>query len=138
MVRVHGERSFLAAFSFNNFGETLLAAGRLDEAADAFAKALVVQDDQEFGGMELGPSVNAAMGRDNMARVLEAKGDFPGAREMRLKGADKGHTRCGCDDVRTFQLGFDYEPCESSANKSFLSADYSAQSPEVPCCPANS
>lgn len=42
--------------------------------------------------MELGPRNDAAATRDNMARVLEARGDFMGAREMRLKGADQGHT----------------------------------------------
>lgn len=98
-IRLHGERSIQAALSFNNLGESLLAAGRLDGAADAFAKALAVRDDTAFGGMELGPRNDAAASRDNMARVLEARGDFPGAREMRLKGADKGHTMCGCDRV---------------------------------------
>lgn len=124
-VRVHGERSIMAAISFNNLGETFLAAGRLDEAADALAKALVVKDDQEFGGMELGPRIDAAVSRDNMARVLEAMGDFPGARKMRLKGADKGHTVCGCDYVSTSLRGFGHGFCENSA-KCFLLAAYSA------------
>lgn len=137
-LRVHGERSIISAISFNNLGEALLATGRLGAAAGAFAKALVVMEYQEFGGMELGSRVSAATSRDNMARVLEARGDFPGAREMRLKGAAKGHTKCGCEDVRTFQPGFDSDLCESSANKSFLFAEYSAQSPEAPCCPARS
>ncbi|KAG6360151.1 hypothetical protein INS49_011207 [Diaporthe citri] len=97
-VRLHGERSVHAAISFNNLGETYLAAGKLDEAAAAFAKALAVRDDKAFGGMELGPRNDAAASRDNMARVLEARGDFPGARELRLKGADKGHTMCGCEN----------------------------------------
>lgn len=121
IVRVHGERSFISALSFNDFGETLLVAGRLDEAADAFAKALVVMDDQEFGGMGLGPRVTAAMSRDNMARVLEARDDFPGAREMRLKGADKGHTRCGCDDVRISTLDLNMIFVRAPLIKAFFS-----------------
>lgn len=98
-VRIFGEHSVQAALSFNGLGETYLVAGRLEEAADALAKSLVVRDDQEFGGLELGPRSDAAITRDNMARVLEARGDFPGAQEMRLKGADKGHAVCGCYDV---------------------------------------
>jgi hypothetical protein len=49
--------------------------------------------------MEIGPRNDAAASRDNMARVLEARDNFPAAREMRLKGVDKGHMMCGCDDV---------------------------------------
>ena len=98
-VRIFGERSIHAAISFNGLGETLLEAGRLDEAADAFGKALKVRDDVAFGGMGIGPRNDAAASRDNMARVLEARGDFSGARGMRLKGADKGQTMCGCYDV---------------------------------------
>lgn len=97
-IRMHGEQSIQAAISFNGLGETYLEAGRIDEAADALAKALKVRDDAAFGGLEIGPRNDAAASRDNMARVLEARGDFPGAREMRLKGADKGHTMCGCED----------------------------------------
>lgn len=100
-VRIHGELSLHAVISFNGLGETYLEAGRIDEAADVFAKALKVRDDAAFGGMEIGPRNDAAASRDNMARVLEARGDFPGAREMRLKGADKGHMMCGCDCVST-------------------------------------
>lgn len=98
-VRLFGEQSVQAALSFHNLGGAYLEAGRIEEAADAFAKSLVVRDDQEFGGLEIGPRGDAAATRDNMARVLEARGDFPGAREMRLKGADKGRTICGSDDV---------------------------------------
>lgn len=141
-IRIHGERSFHTAISLNNLGETYFKAGKLDEAADAFAKALVVRDDTAFGGMELGTRQDAAASRDNMARVLEARGDFPGAREMRLKGADKGHTMCGCEDVSlafsvisaaTAGHGF----CESSA-KCYLLANYSVFSPGAPCCLAQS
>lgn len=98
-IRLHGERSIPAAISFNNLGETFLAAGRLDEAADVLTKVLVLRDDREFGGMEIGTPNDAAASRENMARVLEAKGNFPGAREMRIKGADNGRTMCGCEDV---------------------------------------
>lgn len=102
-VELFGARSVQAALSFHNLGEALLDAGKLDAAAEAYEYALVVRDDQAFGGMEVGPRGDAAASRDNMARVLEAKGDFPGAREIRLKGADKGRTMCGCEDVSTSQ-----------------------------------
>lgn len=118
-VRLHGEQSIQAAISFNNLGETFLVTGRLDEAADALAKALVVRDDLEFGGMEIGPRNDGAASRDNMARVLEARGNFPGAREMRLKGADKGRTICGCDNVSIFLRGFGQGLCENSTKKLF-------------------
>lgn len=106
-IRFHGERSIQAAISFNGLGVAYLEAGKLDEAAAALASALAVRDDTAFGGMEVGPRNDAAASRDNMARVLEARGDFPGAREIRLKGADKGHTMCGCMDVSScFYCGF--------------------------------
>ncbi|KAL2290040.1 hypothetical protein FJTKL_00572 [Diaporthe vaccinii] len=141
-VRLHGERSIHAALSFNNLGKTYLKVGRLDEAADALAKALVVRDDKAFGGMELGPRNDAAASRDNMARVLEARGDFPGACELRLKGADKGHTMCGCVDVsfalRTVStVAAGHGLCENLAKQDLL-ANYSVCLPEVPCCPVRS
>lgn len=105
-VRLFGERSIQAALSFNSLGETYLEAGRIEDAADAFVKALRVRDDAAFGGMELGPRNDAAASRDNMARVLEARGDFPGAREMRLKGANQGRTMCGCEYVSIFSKQF--------------------------------
>lgn len=68
-VRDHGDESVHAALSFNSLGESYLAVGRLREAGECFAKALRVRD------------------------------DFEAAREIRLKGADKGQTMCGCEDV---------------------------------------
>lgn len=100
-VRDHGDESVHAALSFNSLGESYLAVGRLREAGECFAKALRVRDDVAFGGLGLGPRNDAAAGRDNMGRVLEARGDFEAAREIRLKGADKGHTMCGCEDCST-------------------------------------
>ncbi|KKY32123.1 hypothetical protein UCDDA912_g07902 [Diaporthe ampelina] len=85
-VRLQGERSTHAAISFDNLGRAYLEAGRLDEAAEALEKALVARDDKAFGGLELGSPYDAASSRDNMACVLEARGDFAGARELRLKG----------------------------------------------------
>lgn len=104
-VRLYGAQSVDAALSYNSLGEALLAAGKLDKAAEALEFALQVRDDVAFGGKGLGPRADAAASRDNMARVLEAKGDFPGAREIRLKGADDGHTICGCLKVRIFPWG---------------------------------
>ncbi|KAL1860633.1 hypothetical protein Daus18300_009123 [Diaporthe australafricana] len=100
-IRLFGERSVDAALSFNGLGSAFLGAGKLDEAADAYSKSLKVRDDAAFGGLEAGPRQDAAATRDNMARVLEARGDFAGAREIRLKGADKGRTLCGCDNCVT-------------------------------------
>lgn len=62
----------------------------------------MARDDKAFGGLELGSPYDAASSRDNMACVLEARGDFAGARELRLKGADKGNTICACLDVSLF------------------------------------
>lgn len=136
-IRLHGELSIPAAISFNNLGEMFLAAGRLDEAADMLTKALVVRDDREFGGMAIGTPNDAAASRDNMARVLEARGNFSGAREMRIKGAYKGRMMCGCEDVSISLRGFGQGLCENSAKFSLL-ADYSAYPLGAPCCPAHS
>lgn len=141
-VRLHGEHSIQAAISFNSLGRTYLVVGRLDDAADAFTKALVVRDDKAFGGMELGPRKEAAASREYMARVLEARGGFSGARGLRLKGADKGHTMCGCEEVSLVLVVVpttvaENSLCENSA-KSLVFVNYSACPQEVPCCPAHS
>ncbi|ROW01426.1 hypothetical protein VPNG_07603 [Cytospora leucostoma] len=99
-IEAHGVESIHSALSFNALGESYLAAGKLDEAEKCLEKALKVRDDVAFGGLGVGPRNDAAASRDNMARVLEARGDFGGAREIRLKGADKGHTMCGKSKLR--------------------------------------
>lgn len=103
-LRAFGEESVQAAMSFNGLGEVYLKVSKLNEAEEVFAKALKVRDNAEFGGLELGPRNDAAATRDNIAQLREAQGRFEDAREMRLKGANKGETMCGNSNVRIFTL----------------------------------
>lgn len=73
--------------------------GKLDKAERNLKKALRVRDGREHGGLAMGPRGDAAVSRDNMARLLEARGQMAEARAWRLKGARKGEIVCGANDV---------------------------------------
>ncbi|RYP63742.1 hypothetical protein DL769_006869 [Monosporascus sp. CRB-8-3] len=94
-LRAYPELSIQAAITFNALGETYLRAGRLEEAQEPLLKALKVREDQTHGGLGLGPRLDAAATRENVAALREAQGNFDGARVMRLKGAAKGEMLCG-------------------------------------------
>lgn len=100
-IRGFGEESVQAAISFNALGVTYLKMGgdKLDAAEKAFSKALNVRDDTAFGGLGIGSRIDAAASRDDMARVLEAKGKMDEAKAMRLRGAAKGEVICGSNRV---------------------------------------
>lgn len=101
-LRAFGEESVQAAMSFNALGYTYLKMGpsKLDLAEENLRKALRVRNDRAFGGLEMGPRIDAAVSRDNVARLLEARGKMGEARDMRLKGSPKGEILCGSDKVR--------------------------------------
>lgn len=105
-IRGFGEESIQAAISFNTLGETYLKMGpsKLDDAEKNLKKALRVRDDKAFGGLEMGPRGDAAVSRDNMGRLFEARGKMDEARAMRLRGAPKGEIMCGAVDVSNFVL----------------------------------
>ncbi|KAI2613140.1 uncharacterized protein GGS25DRAFT_478691 [Hypoxylon fragiforme] len=87
-LRAFPATSVQAGISYNGLGEALLRAGRFDEADAAFASALQAR---EAGG----PRSDAAITRDNIARLREAQGRFEDAREMRLRGRERSEVMCG-------------------------------------------
>ncbi|KAK7752084.1 hypothetical protein SLS62_006050 [Diatrype stigma] len=94
-VRAYSEASVQAGISFNGLGEACLQAGQLAEAEQALVKALKVREETAFGGLGMGPAIDAAATRDNLAQLREAQGDFEDARLLRLKGAEKNEIMCG-------------------------------------------
>lgn len=100
-----GDESIQAAISYNGLGGTYLKMGpsKLDQAENSFKKALRIVDYREFGGLGKGSAQDAAMTRDNMAQLLEARGKMTEAKEMRLKGAKKGEIICGSIEVSNFR-----------------------------------
>lgn len=90
-----GSNSVQAAISYNGLGECLLKAGRVADAEVNLAKALHVRDSKSSGGLGLGPPMDSAVTRDNMAQVYEAQGKWDEAKEMRLRGSEKGEMVCG-------------------------------------------
>ncbi|KAI1460985.1 hypothetical protein F4805DRAFT_416204 [Annulohypoxylon moriforme] len=93
-LRAYPETSIQAAISLNGLGESLLEAGRLEEADEALSKALAVRERD-------GPSIDAAATRDNIGALREAQGRFADAREVRLRGQQTGQIMCGNYHVRT-------------------------------------
>ncbi|KAI0847120.1 hypothetical protein F5Y00DRAFT_242366 [Daldinia vernicosa] len=96
-LRFHPPDSIQAAITYNGMGEAMLRAGRLDEADEAFHKALPIRE----GG---GPVLDAAVTRDNIGQLREAQGRFAEAREIRIRGTGEQMV-CGhydCPQGRTF------------------------------------
>ncbi|XXH02524.1 Mitochondrial distribution and morphology protein 12 [Hypoxylon texense] len=87
-LKAYPETSIQAAISLNGLGEALLGAGRLQEADDAFAKAIAVRE-------RAGPVLDAAATRENIGALREAQGRFGEAREVRVKGNKKKQILCG-------------------------------------------
>ncbi|RYO75957.1 hypothetical protein DL766_007732 [Monosporascus sp. MC13-8B] len=94
-LRAYPKLSIQTAITSNALGKTYLRAGRLEEAQESLLKALKARKDQTHGGLGLGPRLDAAATRENVAALREAQGDFEGASEMRLKGAANGEMLCG-------------------------------------------
>ncbi|KAI2776624.1 hypothetical protein F4815DRAFT_483717 [Daldinia loculata] len=96
-LRFHPEASIQAAISYNGMGEAMLRAGKLQEADEAFHKALPVREGA-------GPVLDAAVTRDNIGQLREAQGRFAEAREIRIRGSGQQMV-CGyyyCPNSRTF------------------------------------
>lgn len=64
-----------------------MGPNKLDQAESNLNKALRVRDDRAFGGLEMESRGDAAVSRDNMAWLLEARRKTSEA--MRLKVAIK-------------------------------------------------
>ena len=73
-----GPDTVSAAITHDNLGRVQLQMGKLDEAEANFRKALENRKDVR------GEEWDNAVTRENLAQVLEAKGDLKGAKEVRL------------------------------------------------------
>ena len=78
-----GPANVSAAISHDNLGRVQLQMGKLDEAEANFRKALEIRKDMK------GEEWDNAVTRENLAQVLEAKGNLEGAKEVRLSYGDK-------------------------------------------------
>lgn len=106
-IRAFGEHSIQAAISFNTLAETYVKIGssdELDSAEEGLGKALLVRNERELGGAEQGTRIDAAVSRDNLARVLEAKGKMDEARKARMADDAKSRILCGADGVSSYLL----------------------------------
>ncbi|KAI0455327.1 hypothetical protein F5B21DRAFT_193756 [Xylaria acuta] len=79
-LRAYPESSIQVAITHNGLGEAYLRAGRLEEADEVLHEALVVRERD-------GPDLDAAATRENIGALREA-------RDVRLRGAEKGHMLC--------------------------------------------
>lgn len=139
-----GDESIQAAISYNGLGGTYLKMGpsKLDQAENSFKKALRIVDYREFGGLGKGSAQDAAMTRDNMAQLLEARGKMTEAKEMRLKGAKKGEIICGSIEVSNFRTQTIFPPYLGSfkegakLTKCLVITSVSTQAAR--CCPSKS
>ncbi|KAI0553029.1 hypothetical protein F4679DRAFT_581119 [Xylaria curta] len=86
-LQAYPESSIQVAITYNGLGEAFLRSGRLDEADEVLQKALVVRERD-------GPALDAAATRENIGALREAQGRFEDARNVRLRGAKKGHMLC--------------------------------------------
>ncbi|KAF8582098.1 hypothetical protein K439DRAFT_1308471, partial [Ramaria rubella] len=75
----HGPNSIQAALTRNALGEVQLRQGKLEEAEVNLRKAVAVRNSS-------GPAFDAAVSRENLAQVLEAKGKFLEAKQIRDQG----------------------------------------------------
>ncbi|KAI3318145.1 hypothetical protein HD806DRAFT_512628 [Xylariaceae sp. AK1471] len=90
-LQAYPESSMQVGITHNGLGEALLRAGQLDEADEVFHKALAVREKD-------GPDLDAAATRENIGALREAQGLHGEAREVRLRGAEKGHMLCSNQD----------------------------------------
>ncbi|KAG8921087.1 hypothetical protein FRC00_009153 [Tulasnella sp. 408] len=75
-----GPNSIQAALSYNALGETQLKLGKFDEAEESLSRAVEIR---ENGGP--GAAFDAAVSKENLAQVYEAKGLWEQARQIRTK-----------------------------------------------------
>lgn len=86
-----GPDSIEAAYTRMHLGHALYKCGQLDQAEKVLRQAMAVRDKKDPMG------VDAAIARDELARVLVAKGDRAGAQQLRL--GRENSLSCGNYDV---------------------------------------
>ena len=91
--QAYGPGNTYVAINQNSLGELYLKQGRLDEAEELLLEALDTRENR------LGNSFDAAVTRENLAQLYEARGDGPKAKEMRARGFPN-NIACGNYKVR--------------------------------------
>lgn len=85
-----GADSVNTAISYNALGEALLRKGKVAEAEEVLQKAVVIREGK-------GPVFDAAVSRENLACVYEARGRWDEARELRTRNKETmvcSHYQC--------------------------------------------
>ncbi|KAI0068207.1 hypothetical protein BV25DRAFT_1987024 [Artomyces pyxidatus] len=86
-----GPGNSYVAINQNSLGELYIKINRLDDAEAMLNQAMAIRT-------VTGPPFDAAVTRDNLARVFEMRGNLDAAREMRLRGSPDqiacGHYKC--------------------------------------------
>ena len=77
--RAHGPKSIQAALTLNALGEVQSCQGKFEEAEVNLRRAVAIRN-------SAGNTFDAAVSRENLAQVFEAKGKFSEAKEMRDYG----------------------------------------------------
>lgn len=103
-LRVHGPNAIITAITYNGLGESLLEAGELQEAEEMLLNAYRVRE-----GSGNGDNFDAAVTRENLGRLYEAKGDWARARSVRMEGSTRGRNSFACsnDKVRFLTRTYD-------------------------------
>ncbi|GBE77960.1 hypothetical protein SCP_0108420 [Sparassis crispa] len=89
----YGLNHFTTALSWNALGELYIEMGRLDESEDYLKKAVRVRN--AAAAENDSHAFDAAVSRDNLARIYEMRGDMKQAKATRLSG---GQTNLACSN----------------------------------------
>lgn len=92
--RDFGRDDIRVALTLNSLGETQLKLNKLDEAEANLRRAVAIREAFDKRGLD------AAVSRENLAQVLEAKHNLPEAKETRMRGNPS--ICCGNYNVCTF------------------------------------
>ena len=87
------------AINLNSLGELYLKQGRLDDAESVLLEAFDARENR------LGNDFDAAVTRENLAQLYEARGDGCAAKDMRTRGFTND-IACGNYKVRAERYGF--------------------------------
>lgn len=95
---LRGPNHIDTAVTYNGLGEALLEAGELQEAEEMLLNAYRVREGASNG--ESFNVFNAAVTRENLGRLYEAKGDWARARSVRLEGNTRGRDSFACSNYK--------------------------------------